>query len=123
MLEVLLSCAMLASLLGFVANVLYASPSTQNAYDFRMGNALYDFGSMLYRNAAVMDCITTSNRQCELGIEGNLSSALSLKYVQLSFKGMVVASGSEERCTDSQERCYLMPANGTYGLLCMHICD
>jgi hypothetical protein len=123
LLEILLSYAILASLSGLAVNLLYASPAAQRSYDFGIGNALYDFGNMLYRNATAKDCFIDADQKCELGIARNLSTAFSLKYVQLSDAGVTVESGSERYCAASQERCYPIPRNGTYHLLCLYVCD
>ncbi len=123
LLEVLLSFVILASLSSFAANMLYAAPTAQRSYDFNIGNALYDFESVLYRNSTVRACFVAADPHCELGIAENLSIALSLKYVQLSDAGMEVKSGSGQHCTKSQERCYPILRNGTYNMLCLYVCD
>lgn len=123
LLEVLLSFTILASLSGFAVNLLYASPATQRSYDFDVGNALYDFESMLYRNGTVKNCFIAADQQCELGIAENLVTAFSLKYVQLSDAGAMVKRGMEQYCSISQERCYPIQRNGTYDMLCLYVCD
>jgi hypothetical protein len=112
----------LASLLGFAANMLYAAPSVQRSYDFNIGNALYDFGSTLYRDSNTTSCVTALNRQCELGMEENMSEEFSLKYVQLSYDGDVVDTGSITGCAACGGRCYMLPENGTYGEACLYVC-
>lgn len=123
MLEVLLSFVVLASLSSLAVNLLYASPTIQRSYDFNIGNALYDFGNMLYHNDSVRNCFIATDRKCELGIAKNLSVAFSLKYVRLSNAGDTAESGSEMYCSDFGERCYLIPKTSTYYALCLYVCD
>ncbi len=123
LLEVLLSLTILASLGSFAVNLLYASPTTQRSYDFNIGNALYDFGNMLYRNSTIKACFIAADRECELGVVENLSIAYSLKYAQLTDAGVTTESGSEHYCTKDQERCYPIQRNGTYDVLCLYVCD
>ena len=92
LLEVLLSFVILASLSSFAANMLYAAPTAQRSYDFNIGNALYDFESVLYRNSTVRACFVAADPHCELGIAENLSIALSLRCAAVGCR-----HGSEER--------------------------
>ncbi len=123
MLEVLLSLVILSAIASLSANILYASPATQRSYDFDIGNALYDFGNMLYHNDSVKACFVSAETQCELEIAEGLRSAFALKYVRLSQEGKTAERGSERYCSMYQERCYPVSVNGTYSVLCLYACD
>ncbi len=123
MLEALLAFALSASLLGIVANELYTSPLTQHSYDFGLGNALYDFPSMLYHNSTYRECFSSANSTCERIAIQQLRAFFLLKYARFSDAGTAIEDGSPSDCARFQERCYLSPEGGVYTLACLSVCD
>lgn len=123
MLEVLLALTLSASLLGVAAHYTYSLPTVQRSYDFALGNSLFDFSSMLYHNYSVSNCAASTNASCVHVILTQLQETFALRYVRLSLGNNASFVGSELSCSRFQQRCYVLPENGTYPVACLLVCD